>query len=362
MNPFLKKGYFSAYFFIGFAVLACGAGLLCLRQTLLTLERPAVQDLLDGKWSQQLDTSFKEAMPANVASRNFWGRAEYALFGQGRKGVIIGGDGWLFTDEEFSCPRHAAQNLNDNLAFMERVKKTLEEKNVHLAVVLIPAKARVLSNHLGANVLPLCREPLYKAARTALAGKDIVVTDLLPAMQSSPALQSLYFKADTHWTPVGAHLAAQVAAAVVQEAFKELDLPADRFTSQAGVVKAHQGDLANYIPGVAIPADHFTSHVSGVFLASMGDAQNLFSDMVPPVMLVGTSYSANPDWNFEGFLKEALGADVLNLADQGQGPFVVMDKFLQKEMRQNILPRLVVWEVPERYLLMPHGIVAGAGK
>ena len=74
--------------------------------------------------------------------------------------------------------------------------------------------------------------------------------------------------------------------------------------------------------------------------------------------LVGTSYSANTNWNFEGFLKEYLETDVLNMADQGLGPLVVMDKYLENDAWKNSPPRLVIWEMPERYLLMPHGVSA----
>ena len=37
------------------------------------------------------------------------------------------------------------------------------------------------------------------------------------------------------------------------------------------------------------------------------------------VGLVGTSYSANPNWNFVGALKEALHSDVVNYAEDGHG-------------------------------------------
>jgi alginate O-acetyltransferase complex protein AlgJ len=76
----------------------------------------------------------------------------------------------------------------------------------------------------------------------------------------------------------------------------------------------------------------------------------LFGDQSFPVALVGTSYSANPQWNFEGFLKEALQTDILNAADEGRGPFETMKDYLEDDSFATNPPDLIVWEIPERYL------------
>jgi alginate O-acetyltransferase complex protein AlgJ len=121
-------------------------------------------------------------------------------------------------------------------------------------------------------------------------------------------------------------------------------------------MKERAGDLTRYIPGVAFPRDIFSAYATGLDVATAGESQDLFGASVPPVTLVGTSYSANPDWHSEGFLKEALQADVLNMADEGQGPFTVMDKYLETDAWKSSPPELIIWEMPERYLLMPHGV------
>ena len=78
---------------------------------------------------------------------------------------------------------------------------------------------------------------------------------------------------------------------------------------------------------------------------------DLFADIPEPeVALVGTSYSANPDWNFEGFLKLSLNRDVVNFATEGEGPIVPMLNFLERYLQELPALELVVWEIPERYL------------
>ncbi|MEN0001344.1 MAG: alginate O-acetyltransferase, partial [Pseudomonadota bacterium] len=64
----------------------------------------------------------------------------------------------------------------------------------------------------------------------------------------------------------------------------------------------------------------------------------------------GTSYSAVPAFHFEGFLKQALSADVVNAAAIGQGPFKPMEDFLVTLDALTTPPSQVIWEIPERYL------------
>ncbi len=84
-----------------------------------------------------------------------------------------------------------------------------------------------------------------------------------------------------------------------------------------------------------------------------GAGDDLFGDSQQPrLALVGTSYSANPRWNFEGALKQALSADLINYAKEGKGPLEPMLELLQDEGFRKDPPQLLVWEFPERYLPM----------
>ena len=82
-------------------------------------------------------------------------------------------------------------------------------------------------------------------------------------------------------------------------------------------------------------------------------ADDLFGDSTPQLALVGTSYSANAKWNFLGALRQSLGSDLYNYAENGHGPLVPMLRLLAKGEAETAGLRLVLWEVPERYLMMP---------
>ena len=67
--------------------------------------------------------------------------------------------------------------------------------------------------------------------------------------------------------------------------------------------------------------------------------------------VVGTSYSANPRWGLESQLKTTLGTDVINAAQEGKGPMVPMREYLKSATYKNAPPKLVIWEIPERFLV-----------
>jgi alginate O-acetyltransferase complex protein AlgJ len=346
---------FSGAVFLVLMGFAATLGFACMQRTLAGVEALSADSILRGKWSPKFEKSLGEVLPVSAPSRGLWGQVEYALFHQGRKGVFIGANGWLFTDQELSCPPQYARNMQDNLDFIAQAREKLAASGAKLAVVLVPAKARAVSYRLGAE-LPSCRTGLYGQLRDSLVARGIPVADLLSAMQSSVP-DELYLRTDTHWTPQGARLAAGVAGKAVRAAYPDLALPVQKFSSHMGDIKAHEGDLLRYVPGVEIRHDRIESYTTEAPVLTASAGQGLFGDdSAPQVTLVGTSYSANAKWNFAGFLKESLKADVLNAAEEGQGPFAVMDKYLQADTWKASPPRLVVWEMPERYFLMPHGV------
>jgi alginate O-acetyltransferase complex protein AlgJ len=81
------------------------------------------------------------------------------------------------------------------------------------------------------------------------------------------------------------------------------------------------------------------------------DGGGLFGDAEIPVTLVGTSYSLRG--NFHGYLEEALGASVLNAAKDGAGFLKSMTEYLGDDAYRDAPPRVIVWEVPERFLQAP---------
>ncbi|HIB68275.1 MAG TPA: hypothetical protein EYO33_25070 [Phycisphaerales bacterium] len=105
------------------------------------------------------------------------------------------------------------------------------------------------------------------------------------------------------------------------------------------------------ICGTTVPPEKRTQYET----VTVGGEQNedtLFGDApMPEVVLLGTSNSSASSnvANFEGFLKEALSADVDNRAITGAGIDTSMIAYLNSERARTNPARLAVWEVPGYY-------------
>ncbi len=334
---------FSAYFFCLLLLALFAAGVV------RAVQHPLEADpsWVDGKATLKLEKSFEKEQAFEVYAKSLWGMLNYGLFNTTGKGAVVGEDGWFYTAEEFETPKDFDKNIADNLAYIANVKQQLTAKNIALLLVIIPAKARVYPEHLGLKKMPDQRQGLYsRILRHSRAGGNPEIIDGLSVLQTAKKLSPVFMRTDTHWTPEGAEA---MAAAVAEQA--KLSLPSATFqTTNGDKPKHYSGDLAKFsqteklkslFPELAETRREYTTAN-----ASEGD---LFGEAAIPVALVGTSYSAMSEWNFTGFLQQALQADVMNVADEGGGPVAPMRKFLKEVLPQNPDLKLVIWEFPERF-------------
>jgi alginate O-acetyltransferase complex protein AlgJ len=133
------------------------------------------------------------------------------------------------------------------------------------------------------------------------------------------------------------------------------------FVTEATKQKPLLGDLTSFLPLAPLfeqlmPAPDQLQLYQTRAADQAGGSDALFADSDIPVALVGTSYSANPNWNFAGALRQHLQRDLSNHAEDGQGPVVPMLKYLQSDEFANTPPQLVIWEFPERYLPMANDL------
>lgn len=309
-----------------------------------------------GEQTARYEREFNKALPFREAAIATWGVLEYGFFHEGRAGVVVGSDGWLFTDEEVAFYRDAEAETARKLRFIEQVRAGLAERGVALVVALIPDKSRVYAEYVG-RPLPSYTRGRYEAFRAQLVAGGVLAPDLLTPLLKTKDAAQVYLRTDTHWTPAG----AEVVADALAEALADKDVPnlfeAEYQTKTTGQ-KPYRGDLLNFVPlGVlqswlGPPPDRLEHRQTQAALDAGG---GLFGVQTVPVTLVGTSYSANKNWNFTGALQRALGMDVLNLAAEGRGPLPPMREYLKSAELRDTPPSLVVWEIPERYLPMPEG-------
>ncbi|OCR23106.1 alginate O-acetyltransferase [Pseudomonas syringae] len=311
--------------------------------------------ILNGRWAKAAETHYDEEFPIKRIGTNLWAALDYKLFNEGRPGVELGKDQWLYTDEEFNAVVNGEQNEADNLAIIQGVRDALKAQGTELVLAIIPAKTRLYPEHIGANKPASLHTDLYQQFHAQAAQAGVFAPDLLSPLQSAKQNGQVFLRTDTHWTPMGAEVVAQqLGAAIAQK--NPLSGEPTKFTTQAKETSAYKGDLTNFLPldplfsNLLPQPDQLQQRSTDLVEPQVSGDDALFADSDVAVGLVGTSYSANPNWNFLGALKQALHSDVVNYAEDGHGPVLPMLKYLQTDAFKNSPPQVLIWEFPERYL------------
>jgi alginate O-acetyltransferase complex protein AlgJ len=326
--------------------------------TLFNLGNPALSerhegDLWDGTWADSFQGAFDRASPLLVVSRTTWGVLDYTLFRQGRPGVLVGRDGWLYSSEEFDLvddPVAAVAAWTETIADVAAV---LAAQHIELIVALVPSKAAMIPGPAPAPLPPgVLRR--YDDALAALQERGILAPDLRPALLAAHAEAPIYLRTDTHWTPHGAAVAAEVVAWAVRD-HTDLALGSTEFATQIVALETLRGDLTSFLD-LGPFAERLGPKPDQLEVRQTvnlsGPGTDLFATVELPVALVGTSYSADRRWNVAGALRDALGLDLHDASLAGVGALRPMQRYLASEAIVNTPPKVVVWEIPARYLTL----------
>lgn len=173
---------------------------------LLTAPPLTVDGLVDASWFQGVDAYLAD----NVVLRSYAVRlrAEAYLLsgGTGTPEVVRGRDGWLFPRNAFdpNC-RHTTAEIT---AALNSAAAALEAKGIDFRFLAVPDKHTIYPERVADNPFPpACTELGRAELRAALAGLDGRAIDgwaILEAAKAADPKVPVYYRGDTHWTPVGA--------------------------------------------------------------------------------------------------------------------------------------------------------------
>ena len=317
-------------------------------------EEEPLSSYLNGGVTGHLEKLYRDGLPHRQLAVDMVGAARYLLLGEGRRGVVAGEDGYLFTDEEFRAPAHLGASITASVDQIATFAKTLADRNIRLIMVPLPMKSDVYHDELRQPAASAMATEIYQNFQAKLAERGITSVDTRGALVSARNDQQVFLKTDTHWTPAGAQVVADAVAA------QALGEKPDTFELSQGADQQIEGDLTKYVTGgvfarfVGLGTETVTPY-SVTAKADTSEINDLFGDATSiPVALVGTSYSANELWSFAPFLSFKTGLDVANAALVGQGPVAPMRKYLASLNEGAAQPQSVVWEFPVRFLTDPH--------
>jgi alginate O-acetyltransferase complex protein AlgJ len=304
-----------------------------------------------GELTATIDATIADHHPFSRPARALSGLIRFILFREGTGPVVIGDDGMLFTQEEFEVTRADPQILQKRIDRITRTARELQQQGQELVVVIVPAKGRVLASYVPRRLRQLALSERYTQVIQGLREEGVVVVDALSAMRAHPRQTDLFLRHDTHWTITGSTIVAKEIQAVLTDlALPDPQRGAEFFLATLDTV-SHTGDLTVFVPLgrfaslVGIEAERITP-----VQAQATTPGDLFALPDIPVVLVGTSFSAGQLWSFPEILKYYLQADLVNLAEEGKGPFAPMERFLSEGPPEGVYPQVVIWEIPERYM------------
>lgn len=165
----------------------------------------SVSSLLDGSWFKGADAFLADNVWVRPYAIRVRGEAYWFSGGTGNPAVLRGHDGWLFTNGEFApdCNLTADQVV----AAMQAAAASIGQ-HAALRFVVVPDKHDIYPEKVAADPYPpSCSDTGRATVRAGLAALGPTGVDgwtPLEALRSAQPASLLYWKEDSHWTPLGA--------------------------------------------------------------------------------------------------------------------------------------------------------------
>ncbi|WP_020410965.1 alginate O-acetyltransferase [Hahella ganghwensis] len=326
-------------------------------------EQPQEVSAIDGGWASQYESHYNSEFPVKNLGTSLWAAIQYLLFDEGREGVVVGGQDWLYTQEEFKAYSDFSDRVDQQLNLIASVQHYLARQGVELNLSLVPSKVRVYPEYLDGHKPFTPHETLYSEAVEGLRDRGVATSELLSEMLAAKNSDQVFLRTDTHWTPAGAAVAANKVALTLEKQLRDLPWHSKTYSTDIKPPVPHKGDLLNYIPlepyfeNLGPGEEEISPRETALAETDTEDSllsDDLFGSSNEEVVLVGTSYSANSLWNFVGALQQQTGIDIISYAQEGKGPVIPMMEYLTSEDFRQSPPKVVIWEFPERYLPMTY--------
>lgn len=268
--------------------------------------------------------------------------------------VEIGTNGWLFpvwdrvTRVDLAVLRTSLQTMVEAITIMRNAR-------IQVALCLIPSKKRLMRQYLpaGMQVAPEAAQryslTIAEATRAGAVAPDLDAV-FRAQLQRDPN-RNLFFKADTHWTPVGAELAAVEMARQMRA---QMQLPP---SPRPGT---RLGDLRPMV----LAAGDLTPYLTPQQRASYGPEESLIRQILPPegaaalieddsfdTVVVGTS-NVQPRFGFQPVLSNQLVRPVgLSWRPNNVGTYFALLEYLRSDAFKRQRPRALVWNHLEQDML-----------
>jgi alginate biosynthesis protein AlgX len=264
--------------------------------------------------------------------------------------LVDGRDGWLFrTGMDLTT---TFDITDESLRGLKRLSEALKRRGTELVLVYQPPRGlmdvdKLTPDERKAYDFDAAHRNYSAALERLRRGGDVVVAPLDTLVDEHKDYE-YFFRRDHHWTPAGAQRSAKVVADAIRALPVYESIPHKTFQTHPAGVLAKPGTLqkiAAQLCGGGYSMQYVPMYATE---ASGGDGGSLLGEAAQPeVALVGTSNSdAKGGYNFIGYLEEALGADIVDVAISGGSFDGSLLHYLSSKEFQQHPPKVIVWEMP----------------
>ena len=264
--------------------------------------------------------------------------------------VQVGTQGWLFPiwDRVDGLDQNA---LRETVQVISQAITALRAGRMDVVICLIPSRKRLMRQYLPANLRyasEVDRRYAFPLAEMRRAGALVPDLDahFRDVMQREPQ-RALFWKTDTHWTPVGAEVAAIEIARQMrgQLGMPQSSRPGTRLGDLRPMTLA-AGDLARYVPQAQRSSYGAEESWIRQILGAEGPAA-LLDDDTTDVSIVGTS-NVQPRFGFQPVLSNQILRPVgLLWKPNNLGTYFALLEYLKSEDFRRNRPRALVWNLLE---------------
>ena len=273
---------------------------------------------------------------------------------QGASLVQVGRDGWLFPIWD-NIERVDLTSLRNALQTLGQAITILRGARIDVVMCLIPSRNRIMRQYLPTSIrVSPDAEKRYSMTLTEVRRVGGLAPDLdakfRETMTREPT-RTLFFKTDTHWTPVGAEIAAVEIARQMRE---NLRLPpSPRPGIRLGDLQPMNiagGDLPRLLPAPQRAPYGAEHSLLRTVLPAEGAAALLEDDSYDTVV-VGTS-NVQPRFGFQPVLSNQLVRPVgLSWRPNNIGPYTALLEYLRSQAFRAARPKALVWNHLEMDML-----------
>ena len=254
--------------------------------------------------------------------------------------VTVGRDGWLFAQWDSVDVRMA--DVQRTLPVISQAISIIKGAGIGVAILLVPSKTRLYRQYLPPNLRVSAElDRRYGVAMAEFRKAGAIVPDLDTVFRERARNVQLWFKSDTHWTPMAAEIAAVEMAKAVGPTIPPSSRPGTQVTPL--ITRQHaRGDLVRFLPDNQRSSYGMESYQVRD-IVNAGGQNALIADDSADVALVGNSY-VEPRYAFQPILSNQLMRPVsLFWKPNNVGPYSGLVQFLSSETFKQQRPKVIIW-------------------